>query len=147
MSSRIQRFDIFRISSRVLQKLTGITPLFNCRSVLTRTTLRLYEMASLEIDLRLFKVLIMVLLAMQCAEVCAIWTGKFPTGFTWAAFPGPEHEANADRQAQPSKCTQPLFHAPLPLLHPLPESTGYISKDGHHFDCVNPAALLQAFHM
>lgn len=61
--------------------------------------------------------------------------------------PGREHEADANGPAHPSLCTQPIFHAALAPGDQLPGGVGYISGDGHHFSCRNPALLQQAFHV
>ncbi|KAF8607198.1 hypothetical protein BDV93DRAFT_435953, partial [Ceratobasidium sp. AG-I] len=58
---------------------------------------------------------------------------------------GPEHEATATANAQPSYCSLPIFHPPQPRV-PQP-TTGYISMDGHLFNCQNPARLHQAYHV
>ncbi|KAF8607195.1 hypothetical protein BDV93DRAFT_488167 [Ceratobasidium sp. AG-I] len=58
---------------------------------------------------------------------------------------GPEHEATATTNAQPSYCNLPLFHPPQPRN--LAQTTGYVSMDGHSFDCQNPARLHQAYHV
>lgn len=77
-----------------------------------------------------------VLSDLSCAvKICLTW------------FQDLEHQTGPDRAAQPSKCTLPILHEPLQLLQALPGGTGYISRDGHHFACVNPALLQQSFHM
>ncbi|KAI9455150.1 hypothetical protein BJY52DRAFT_1224767 [Lactarius psammicola] len=59
-------------------------------------------------------------------------------------YEGPEHTTEVGgANAQPSSCTQPMFHTPL-NSSPGP---GYISNDGHHFACKNPALLQPAFHV
>ncbi|CAG8642418.1 8285_t:CDS:10, partial [Ambispora gerdemannii] len=46
-----------------------------------------------------------------------------------------------------SFCTQELFHAELnPSSNP-PGNVGYISTDGHHFSCENPATNVGDFHV
>ncbi|CAG8645767.1 11144_t:CDS:2, partial [Ambispora gerdemannii] len=46
-----------------------------------------------------------------------------------------------------SFCTQELFHAGLnPSSNP-PGNVGYISTDGHHFSCENPATNIGDFHI
>lgn len=62
---------------------------------------------------------------------------------------GPEHttELGGDH-AQPSACTLPIFHAPLTVENQPPGGPpGYVSNDGHHFICKNPALLQPAFHV
>ncbi|KAK7676902.1 hypothetical protein QCA50_020158 [Cerrena zonata] len=60
---------------------------------------------------------------------------------------GPEHHGDATGPAQPSFCTLDLFHQPLPAGQDAPGGIGYISRDGHHFSCRNPAQMQQAFHV
>ncbi|KAH9963060.1 hypothetical protein BJV74DRAFT_880022 [Russula compacta] len=57
-----------------------------------------------------------------------------------------EHSAAADAPGQPSYCTLPLFHQPRNIHEPV-EGLSYISNDGHVFECRNPVALQQAFHV
>ncbi|KAL1684093.1 hypothetical protein EV122DRAFT_200466 [Schizophyllum commune] len=57
---------------------------------------------------------------------------------------GPEHAATANAPAQPSYCTLPMFHPPQTNAG---QGLGYVSNDGHHFSCKNPAVLQQAFHV
>ncbi|KAI0260328.1 hypothetical protein BC834DRAFT_901579 [Gloeopeniophorella convolvens] len=54
---------------------------------------------------------------------------------------GPEHAAN---NGQPSFCTLPMFHPPCNPNDPV-TGLGYISNDGHMFDCRNPVVMQQAF--
>ncbi|ETW76253.1 hypothetical protein HETIRDRAFT_329644, partial [Heterobasidion irregulare TC 32-1] len=56
---------------------------------------------------------------------------------------GPEHAATASH----SFCTQNIFHAPLPLGTVPDNALGYVSHDGHSFDCKDPALLRQSFHV
>ncbi|KAF8685043.1 hypothetical protein RHS04_00827 [Rhizoctonia solani] len=58
---------------------------------------------------------------------------------------GPEHEASATAQANPSYCILPIFHAPE-AQQPAPP-TGHVSIDGHAFDCQNPSRMNQAYHI
>ncbi|KAJ3555965.1 hypothetical protein NM688_g2286 [Phlebia brevispora] len=60
---------------------------------------------------------------------------------------GPEHQADANGPATPSYCNLPMFHPPLPVGQAPPGGIGYVSSDGHHFSCRNPAQLQQAFHV
>ncbi|KAG9300637.1 hypothetical protein G9A89_023435 [Geosiphon pyriformis] len=46
-----------------------------------------------------------------------------------------------------SFCTQNIFHAKLDHKKALPENNGYISIDGHHFDCENPVKTIGDFHI
>ncbi|KAF8607201.1 hypothetical protein BDV93DRAFT_520086 [Ceratobasidium sp. AG-I] len=58
---------------------------------------------------------------------------------------GPEHEASATSAAHPSYCKLPIFHPPQPQNPPPP--AGYVSIDGHLFNCQNPARMHQAYHI
>ncbi|CAI2177086.1 2129_t:CDS:10 [Funneliformis geosporum] len=46
-----------------------------------------------------------------------------------------------------SFCELPLFHAQLNPNSNLPNDYGYISMDGHHFNCDNPSTREVAFHI
>ncbi|KAH9047539.1 hypothetical protein EDB83DRAFT_2267127 [Lactarius deliciosus] len=59
---------------------------------------------------------------------------------------GPEHSATEAGSGQPSYCTLPLFHPPKKLEDPI-NGPGYISNDGHLFDCKSPVMMQQAFHV
>ncbi|KIJ61761.1 hypothetical protein HYDPIDRAFT_115585 [Hydnomerulius pinastri MD-312] len=59
---------------------------------------------------------------------------------------GPEHFATPGKPAQPSYCTLPLFHPPM-NQGATQSKQGYVSNDGHHFTCRNPAVMQQAFHV
>ena len=59
---------------------------------------------------------------------------------------GTEHSATADAPGQPSYCTLPMFHQPKNTREAY-EGLGYISNDGHIFECRNPVVLQQAFHV
>jgi hypothetical protein len=59
---------------------------------------------------------------------------------------GNEHKADAQGQAQPSYCTLPLFHPPHPTDQ-VPAGGGYVSGDGHLFNCRNPFVMQQSFHV
>ncbi|KAI9455078.1 hypothetical protein BJY52DRAFT_1122217 [Lactarius psammicola] len=64
-----------------------------------------------------------------------------------AMCPGPDHTTEGGGvSSQPSGCTLPIFHAPLRTTNSSP-GPGYVSNDGHHFTCKNPALLLPAFHV
>ncbi|KAH9005511.1 hypothetical protein EDB86DRAFT_2795794, partial [Lactarius hatsudake] len=64
-----------------------------------------------------------------------------------ALCPGPEHTTEVGgTSAQPSSCTLPIFHAPLGTKNS-PPGPGYVSNNGHHFSCKNPALLQPAFHV
>ncbi|KAF8321130.1 hypothetical protein DL93DRAFT_2224184 [Clavulina sp. PMI_390] len=57
---------------------------------------------------------------------------------------GDEHKAQDNAPAKPSFCTLPMFHKPA-SSHT--RGAGYISSDGHSFDCRNPAVNNAAFHV
>ncbi|KAF8491332.1 hypothetical protein F5888DRAFT_1057818 [Russula emetica] len=64
-----------------------------------------------------------------------------------AMCPGPEHTVEVGgANAQPSRCTLALFHAPIDTAN-APAGLGYVSNDGHHFSCKNPIVMQQAFHV
>lgn len=64
-----------------------------------------------------------------------------------AMCPGPEHTVEVGgANAQPSRCTLALFHAPIDAAN-APAGLGYVSNDGHHFSCKNPVVMQQAFHV
>ncbi|CAG8499822.1 1587_t:CDS:10 [Acaulospora colombiana] len=58
-------------------------------------------------------------------------------------------KASNPLNAMPSKsyCELKLFHAPSDPSLPPPNGCGYISLDGHHFNCENPATREAAFHI
>ena len=56
---------------------------------------------------------------------------------------GPEHAAGT---GQPSYCTLPMFH-PLKNPNDPVNGFGYISNDGHQFECNNPIVMQRAFHV
>ncbi|CEL64063.1 hypothetical protein RSOLAG1IB_11047 [Rhizoctonia solani AG-1 IB] len=58
---------------------------------------------------------------------------------------GPEHNATVTTAANPSYCNLPIFHQPHER-HPAPVN-GYVSGDGHRFDCPDPARLQQSYHV
>ncbi|KAI9444050.1 hypothetical protein H4582DRAFT_1918931, partial [Lactarius indigo] len=64
----------------------------------------------------------------------------------WCVVLWPEHSATGAGSGQPSYCTLPLFHPPKRLEDPV-NGSGYISNDGHLFDCRSPAVMQQAFHV
>ncbi|KAI0302863.1 hypothetical protein B0F90DRAFT_1713048 [Multifurca ochricompacta] len=59
---------------------------------------------------------------------------------------GPEHSAAPAGSGQPSYCTLPIFHPPMDPNSPV-NGFGYISNDGHRFECNNPVVMRQAFHV
>ncbi|EUC59556.1 von willebrand factor type A domain protein, partial [Rhizoctonia solani AG-3 Rhs1AP] len=58
---------------------------------------------------------------------------------------GPEHNATATAPANPSYCILPIFHPPQDRR--AAPANGYVSADGHRFECVNPTRLHQAYHV
>jgi len=64
-----------------------------------------------------------------------------------AMCPGPEHTVEGGGQnAQPSRCTLPMFHPDMDTAK-APPGLGYVSTDGHHFECKNPILMQQSFHV
>ena len=59
---------------------------------------------------------------------------------------GPEHSGTPAGTGQPSYCTLSMFH---PSKNPTDavNGLGYISNDGHLFECNNPVVMQQAFHV
>ncbi|KAJ7698920.1 hypothetical protein B0H17DRAFT_1049693 [Mycena rosella] len=60
-----------------------------------------------------------------------------------AMCPDTEHAGTATNPPHPSYCTLPLFHLPATRTAGL----GYLSNDGHVFNCKNPSVMQQAFHV
>lgn len=60
--------------------------------------------------------------------------------------PGPEHAGTPAGTGQPSYCTLPMFH-PARNPNDVVNGLGYISNDGHLFECNNPVVMQQAFHV
>ncbi|KAF7309973.1 VWFA domain-containing protein [Mycena indigotica] len=56
-----------------------------------------------------------------------------------------DHAGDATTAPKPSYCTLPLFHAPAAQGPGL--VLGYLSNDGHVFNCKNPAVMQNAFHV
>src|ERR1700761_659187 len=85
--------------------------------------------------------------ATRCAQVTMTFFVKRVLPALIATCQGPDHTTEAGgASAQPSNCTLPIFHAPLSIANPSP-GPGYVSNDGHHFTCKNPAQLQPAFHV
>lgn len=59
---------------------------------------------------------------------------------------GPEHHMSGPGTGKPSYCMLPMFHAPRISEVPV-GSGGYISADGHAFNCKSPAEIQQGFHV
>ena len=72
------------------------------------------------------------------------------TSFTEAEphdlFTGLEHYVAGPNTWQPPYCTLPIFHPPRDPEVPV-GGHGYISADGHLFDCKSPAEMQRAFHV
>ncbi|TCD67573.1 hypothetical protein EIP91_012270 [Steccherinum ochraceum] len=60
---------------------------------------------------------------------------------------GQEHQPDATGVAHPSYCTLDILHQPAQPQQAPQNGVGYISRDGHHFSCRNPAQMRQAFHV
>ncbi|KAK7025055.1 VWFA domain-containing protein [Favolaschia claudopus] len=60
-----------------------------------------------------------------------------------AFCPDAEHAGTATDPPHPSYCVLPLFHPPATVAAGL----GYLSNDGHVFNCKNPSVMQQAFHV
>ncbi|KAJ7180916.1 hypothetical protein C8R46DRAFT_595271 [Mycena filopes] len=60
-----------------------------------------------------------------------------------AMCPDTEHLGTTANPPHPSYCTLPLFHPPAKVAGGL----GYLSNDGHVFNCKNPSVMQQAFHV
>lgn len=62
-----------------------------------------------------------------------------------AVYPGLEHTVDVGgANMQPSHCTLPMFHPAIDAAN-APAGIGYVSIDGHHFNCIIP--MQQAFHI
>jgi hypothetical protein len=81
---------------------------------------------------------------MQCARVCRGADKLVHAHVPHFSYAGPEH-SKAAGSGQPSYCTLPLFHPPRRLDEPV-RVRGYISNDGHLFDCTSPT-VIQTFHV
>ncbi|CAE6353050.1 unnamed protein product [Rhizoctonia solani] len=58
---------------------------------------------------------------------------------------GPEHKATSSTSANPSYCTMPMFHKPVPQA--ATQNKCYVSPDGHMFECKNPFQEHQSYHI
>ncbi|KAN0136073.1 hypothetical protein V8E53_005933 [Lactarius tabidus] len=64
-----------------------------------------------------------------------------------AMCPGCEHTVEVGgAEVRPSHCTLPMFHPVMDAAN-VPAGIGYVSSDGHHFNCSNPVLMQQAFHV
>ena len=60
---------------------------------------------------------------------------------------GPEHTVEVGGvNVRSSHCTLPMFH-PIMDAANAPAGNGYVSKDGHQFNCSNPKFTQQPFHV
>jgi hypothetical protein len=60
---------------------------------------------------------------------------------------GPEHTVEGGgTNAQPSRCKLSMFHPDMDPAKAYP-GLGYVSTDGHHFECKNPILMQQSFHV
>ncbi|CAE6410025.1 unnamed protein product [Rhizoctonia solani] len=57
-----------------------------------------------------------------------------------------EHKATSTTPATPSYCKLPVLHEPVATTH-VPSKTGYLSPDGHIFECKDPAQVHQVYHI
>ena len=80
---------------------------------------------------------------MRCVAVLGLILA-LQSSFDLVSDPG--HQATAANAAQPSYCTEPIFHRRA-AQNSAPAAGGYVSNDGHIFTCKNPAVLSQAFHV
>ncbi|KAJ7195854.1 hypothetical protein C8J57DRAFT_534894 [Mycena rebaudengoi] len=60
-----------------------------------------------------------------------------------AMCPDTEHAGTATNPPHPSYCSLPIFHPPATQA----AGMGYLSHDGHVFNCKNPSVMQQAFHV
>lgn len=62
-------------------------------------------------------------------------------------YQDPEHTVEVGgANALPSRCTLPMLHPPMDAAS-TPVGLGYMSNDGHYFECENPIVVRHAFHM
>jgi hypothetical protein len=62
-------------------------------------------------------------------------------------YKGCEHTVEVGgAEVRPSHCTLPMFHPVMDAAN-APAGIGYVSSDGHHFNCSNPVLMQQAFHV
>ncbi len=88
--------------------------------------------------------------ATPCAQVCCHLEGFGTVSHLGLNIhTGQEHTAAATSGSGPGKpsyCTLPMFHARRnPNCHV--NGLGYISNNGHLFECRNPVVMQQAFHV
>ncbi|CAE6509851.1 unnamed protein product [Rhizoctonia solani] len=58
---------------------------------------------------------------------------------------GPEHKATLSAPANLSYCTMPIFHKPVSST--ATSKKGYVSVDGHVFECKDPSRDSQSYHI
>lgn len=58
---------------------------------------------------------------------------------------GSEHQASSSSSVNPSYCAMPMFHPPVSST--ASPNNGYISLDGHVFECKNPFQDHQSYHI
>jgi hypothetical protein len=83
---------------------------------------------------------------MPCAPVCHDICDSTPFDDLRYMCLGREHLGTPATTGQPSYCTLPMFHPPRSPNDAV-NGLGYISNDGHHFECNNPVVMQQAFHV
>jgi hypothetical protein len=83
------------------------------------------------------------IIVMPCAPVCHELHASQRFNDLRHMFLGPEHLGTPAGTEKPSYCTLPMFHPPR-NLNDVVNGLGYISDDGHGFECKNPR---QAFHV
>jgi hypothetical protein len=81
----------------------------------------------------------------MCPGVSGI-NGSLPFNDLQYMCLGPEHLGTPAGTGQPSYCTLPMFHPPRNPNDSV-NGLGYISNDGHLFECNNPVVMQQAFHV
>ena len=86
---------------------------------------------------------------MRCVLVCTVLVYCYvftECTITRNLSAGLEHHLKGPNAPPPSYCTLHMFHAPLSPDLPV-SGLGYISRDGHLFDCKSPAEMQKAFHV
>lgn len=65
--------------------------------------------------------------------------------FLCSHYLGEEHLGTDTTPANPSYCTLPMFHPPA--YQTSTTANGYVSGDGHVYNCRNPILQQQAYHV